>query len=85
MVFRKSAACVVVVGWLAAAGMAASAGDAPRPVGVVSHVKVLSDKVEDVSSLDASLINYFPKPSETYTITCAAKPTMKSLVVELAE
>jgi len=25
------------------------------------------------------------KPTETYTIFCASKPTMKSLVVELAE
>lgn len=33
--------------------MAVAAAEAPRPVGVVSHVKVLSDKVQDVSSLEA--------------------------------
>ena len=38
---------------LVMSGHPAAAADAPRPVGVVSHVKVLSDKVADVSSLEA--------------------------------
>jgi hypothetical protein len=49
---RTSAIAVV----LAAAVVARAAADRPaerRTVGVVSHVKVLSDKVEDVSSLEA--------------------------------
>ena len=68
-----------------------------RRVGVVSHVKVLSDKVADVSSLEAWKKSFIKdgrekkdvhvarSPRETYKITCTSKPTMKSISLELAE
>ncbi len=46
---RWTAVLVLTAAW---AGQPAAAGE-PTPVGVVSHVKVLSDKVEDVSSPEA--------------------------------
>ena len=52
---RVAQACVVLSAGLAVcfAALTAPAADAAKPVGVVSHVKVLSDKVRDVSSMEA--------------------------------
>ncbi len=46
-------AAALLAALLAAGGRPALAVNAPTPIGVVSHVKVLSDKVADVSSLEA--------------------------------
>src|SRR5436190_15456472 len=47
-------AALVVIGWLSVTRMtAAEETRAADPVGVVCHVKVLSDKVPDVSSMEA--------------------------------
>ncbi|HPD16908.1 MAG TPA: hypothetical protein PLE19_18325 [Planctomycetota bacterium] len=53
MLLRRRFVWMLALNSFAAACAAAAAGDAPKAVGIVSHVKVLSDKVEDVSSLDA--------------------------------
>jgi hypothetical protein len=50
-IHRPGAALLLAAGILLGARPAAAAG--PGPVGVVSRVKVVSDKVEDVSSLEA--------------------------------
>ena len=62
------------------------AGDANR-VGVVSHVKVLSNRVEDVSSPEAWAASYI-KPGEMTRIRCntfwRARDNRDGYAVELA-
>jgi hypothetical protein len=83
---------------LAPLAMAAAPKDAPP--GVISHIQVLSDKVPDVSSLEAwqrsflrpgmtdrekALAAWRRQPHDTYAFRCSAKPLMKAIVLELAE
>src|ERR1035437_3447948 len=50
----RSGLAAIVVGLVCGGGVWTAYGDeTPKPVGVVSHIKVLSDKVQDVSSLEA--------------------------------
>ena len=44
---------ILLVAGLAVQSGTWTKGASPGPVGVVSHVKVLSDKVRDVSSMEA--------------------------------
>lgn len=88
---------MAVVAYVAAA--CALAGSPASQVGVVSHIKVLSDKVEDVSSPEAWQKTYIRpgmsdqekrhehlarSPREVYTIRCGPKTVVKSFTVELA-
>jgi hypothetical protein len=50
---RVKILAALLIATVAGSGDRATAAEAPRPVGVVSHIKVLSDKVADVSSLEA--------------------------------
>jgi len=54
-------------------------------MGVVSHVKVLSDKLRHVSSIEA-LASYAGLEARGWVITirCQSKPAMKSIILELA-
>ncbi|HUW56108.1 MAG TPA: hypothetical protein VMZ92_05695 [Planctomycetota bacterium] len=55
---RLLATCLCVAVCLGTARLVPAQPGANKPVGVVSHVKVLSDKVEDMSSLDAWMANH---------------------------
>jgi hypothetical protein len=41
--------------------------------------------VWDENGAEKKDVHVAQKPEETYTINCAAKPTMKSIVMELAQ
>jgi hypothetical protein len=56
------AGAIFVMLWSAGAGVAADSS--PEQIGVVSHIKVVSDKVKDVSSYDAWKASYI-KPGMT--------------------
>jgi hypothetical protein len=68
---RSAAAILALAGFLVATqGTAWAQGGSPGTVGVVSHVKVLSDKVRDVSSMEAwknsGLVQFFPYSGNNY-------------------
>ncbi len=70
--------------WVAAALATAlcpvPAAETGHPIGIVSHIKVTY--IWEEGGLEKRDVHLAQGPQETYPITCATKPKMKSIVLE---
>jgi len=85
--------CLPAVVALSVLTSTSTAEDAREPVGIVSHIKVLSDHCEDVSSPEdwhedgqqKTHVHVANRPQETYVIDCGPKTVVHSFTVELTD